>query len=87
VKDELTTRRSLNPNTTSKLLQSLLLIKAIEIIHVQIVHDFFVEFLHEIKQKVEHLELQKKTSKAKLLDLCFFFINHQKILLTKAQVA
>jgi len=87
VKDEFTIRKSLNPNTTSQLLQSLLRIKAIEIIHIQIIHDFLIELLHETKQKVELLELQKKTSETKLLDLCLFFIDHQKTLLTKAQVA
>lgn len=87
MKDEFTIRKSLNPNTTSQLLQSLLRIKAIEIIHIQIIHDFLIELLHETKQKVELLELQKKTSETKLLDLCLFFIDHQKTLLTKAQVA
>jgi hypothetical protein len=87
VKDEFTIRKSLNPNTTSQLLQSFLRIKTIEIIHIQIIHDFLIELLHETKQKVELLELQKKTSETKLLDLCLFFIDHQKTLLTKAQVA
>lgn len=87
MKDEFTIRKSLNPNTTSQLLQSFLRIKTIEIIHIQIIHDFLIELLHETKQKVELLELQKKTSETKLLDLCLFFIDHQKTLLTKAQVA